>query len=105
EEMRPIVHFGIVIVLDILLSLLAAFVVAYFSRLREFRADSGGGQYAGRDRMISALKALKSTTQLVDNQHASLATLKISGKGGGLMALLASHPPLDERIRRLERAG
>ncbi len=103
EEARRAVHFGVVLVMDILLSLLASFVVAYYSRRREFRADAGGGRIAGRERMISALKALKTTTQLVDTGHASLATLKISSKPSGLLALLSSHPPLDERIQRLER--
>jgi len=90
-------------VLEIVLSILGAVVVAYFSRLREFRADAGGARFAGREKMISALKGLQGTLGRIDNEQPAYATLKISGKPGGLMALLSTHPPLEERIRRLER--
>lgn len=105
ESSRYMVQMGVTIVLDILLSVLASFVVAAFSRWREYRADAGGGRIAGRDRMISALKALKNSTQLVSNENPAFSNLKIASRPSGLMALLASHPPLDERIARLERAG
>ncbi len=95
--------FFIVIALEIFLGFLGMIVVAYFSRLREFRADQGGARFAGREKMISALKALKGTTESVETQHASLATLKISGKMSGLAALFSTHPPLDVRIQKLER--
>lgn len=99
-------HFMIRIVLEILLSFLGFMVVAFFSRIREFRADKGSAQLAGRDSMISALEALQRTTRLVDTRQKSLATLKIAGgKGGGLRALMATHPPLDRRIERLRRMG
>lgn len=103
DDKPAVPSFLIVIVLEILLGFLGMIVVAYFSRLREFRADAGGAKLAGRDKMISALKALKGTTEMVDTEHASLASLKISGKMGGLAALFMTHPPLDERIKRLER--
>ena len=64
----------------------------------------GGAQFAGRLNMISALEGLRSTTELVDNAQPSLATLKISGRGG-LMALLSSHPPLETRIERLRQVA
>ncbi len=104
QENRFIVQFVTIIVLQILLSILGSIVVSYFSRAREFRADAGGARLAGREKMISALKGLQGTLGRVDNEQAAFATLKISGKkGGGLMALLSTHPPLEERIRRLER--
>ena len=59
---------------------------------------------AGRDKMIAALRALQQT-HIIDkaNEHPSLATLKISSGGSrGFLALLATHPPLEERIARLE---
>lgn len=103
EESRRMVHFMVTIVLEIALSLLGAMVVALFSRRREFRADAGGAQLAGSASMIDALKALKRSAERIGvEEHASVATLKISGQPGGLMALLATHPPLDERIARLE---
>jgi heat shock protein HtpX len=86
--------------------LLGTIVVCWFSRWREFRADAGGARYAGRDHMLSALKTLQLVHEggadMAGPQQASFQALKISGKTGGLMALFASHPPLEERIARLE---
>jgi len=96
-------QFLITFVLEILLSLLGAMVVAAFSRWREFRADAGGARLAGRGNMVSALQALQRTHELVDTQHQALATLKIAGKRSGLAALFATHPPLEARIERLQR--
>ncbi len=87
---------------------LGMIVVCAFSRWREFRADAGGASYAGREHMLSALKTLQAaheggadTAGGQQQQHAFQA-LKISGQSGGLLALFASHPPLEERIARLE---
>jgi heat shock protein HtpX len=82
-------------------------VVAKFSRWREFRADAGGARYAGREKMLAALKKLQAVheqgaDQLGHNSPA-LQALQISGKTGGFLALLADHPPIEERIARLER--
>ena len=82
-------------------------VVAKFSRWREFRADAGGARLAGREQMLSALRRLKVIHEAGADHagpaNASLQALQISGKSGGFMALLADHPPLEERIARLER--
>ncbi len=103
EESRRMVNFVVTIVLEIAFSVLGMAVVAYFSRRREFRADAGGAKLVGTGSMIDALKALKKSLATIGvEEHPSLATLKISGKPGGLLALLATHPPLEERIARLE---
>jgi heat shock protein HtpX len=100
------IQWMLTMVLEIALSILGFIVVAFFSRIREFRADAGGARLAGRDSMVAALEALKRSTGLVDNRQASLATLKIAGgKGPGLRMLFATHPPLDERIARLRDAA
>jgi heat shock protein HtpX len=75
-------------------------VVAWFSRAREFRADAGGAGLAGRSSMISALRRLQTTHELVDTSQPQLATLKISGADA--MRLFSTHPPLAERIAALE---
>ncbi len=86
--------------------MLGMIVVCAFSRWREFRADAGGARYAGRDHMISALKALQAVHEagadMAGPQKPAFQALKISGRTGGLLALFASHPPLEERIARLE---
>jgi heat shock protein HtpX len=89
--------------LQFVLSLLGSMVVCYFSRWREFRADAGGARLAGRERMLHGLKSLRQVYGVVDDNQQALATLKISGHSTkSLAALFATHPPLEERIRRLE---
>jgi heat shock protein HtpX len=90
------------IVLQIVLGLLGSIVVAWFSRAREFRADAGSAALAGRHKMIAALERLQNRTEF-DNRAPSLATLKING-GRGVLSLLASHPPLEQRIAALREA-
>lgn len=102
ERSRPMVHMAVFYILQIALSLLGSLIVAYFSRRREFRADRGGAQVAGRDRMLAGLKQLRNVYGQVDDTHQELATLKISGHTGSFLQLFSTHPPLEERIRRLE---
>ncbi len=88
-------------------ALLGSIPVCWFSRWREFRADAGGARLAGRDHMISALRALKAIHEAgadqAGPQQPAFQALKISGKTAGILGLLfADHPPLDERIARLE---
>jgi heat shock protein HtpX len=85
--------------------ILGTLIIAAFSRFREFRADRGGAYLAGREQMIAALEALKRSQQIHDPAHEkpSFQSMKISTKRQhGLLALFASHPPLDLRIERLK---
>ena len=90
-------------VAQLVLGILAAVIVAWFSRYREFRADAGGAALAGREKMISALERLK-LNQEQSQLPAQITAFGISG-GGGFMRFLMSHPPLDERIAALRDAG
>lgn len=95
-------YFLVQFVLEIVFMILGSMVVAWFSRYREFRADAGGANVAGRQKMIAALSALQRNIRLVDPKaQPSVQTMKISGKGG-YMRLFATHPPLEERIARLQ---
>ncbi len=90
---------------ELVLGILASVIVMWFSRWREFRADAGGARLAGKHAMIAALERLSGT---VDQPHLpdQLAAFGISGRfGGGIAALLRSHPPLEERIAALRAAG
>jgi heat shock protein HtpX len=101
-------NFLLITVFEIVFGLLGFIVVAWFSRRREFRADAGGALYAGRGKMIAALEPLQRTYGRIPEEAqkgASLATLKISGKQGGLVSLMATHPPLERRIARLREEG
>lgn len=101
EEMAPIVHFIAIIVFQILFSILGSIVVFAFSRYREFHADRGGADLAGKDKMVHALRSLQAYTHRIkDEQDSAIASFKISGKRKS--ALFSTHPDLNERIRRLE---
>jgi heat shock protein HtpX len=104
DRPNPMLYMATVFILEIAFSVLGMIVVNYFSRAREFRADAGGARYAGTQKMAGALRALQGTVGRMPPEQESLATLKISGRSrGALMALFSTHPPLEERIRRLER--
>ena len=76
-----------------------------FSRRREFRADEGGADLAGREKMISALRALKRGAEPTD-MPGQLAAFGISGGGGGgWKRLFMTHPPLEDRIAALQRGA
>jgi heat shock protein HtpX len=94
-----------VIIAQLVLGILASMIVMWFSRQREFRADAGGAQLAGREKMIAALERLKlnhEQAQLPDQMKA----FGISGNvTSGLTRLFMSHPPLDERIEALRSAA
>jgi len=90
------------IVAEIVLGILASMIVAWFSRQREYRADAGGANLAGNQKMISALERLKSysgESHLPDQ----MAAFGISGTT--IAGLFRSHPPLDQRIAALKRFG
>lgn len=103
DDKRSIVQFGTVFVLEILLGILGLIVVSAFSRRREYRADSGGAALSNRDNMIAALERLKLNYHMdqIEDQPA-IASLKISGKAGGILKLFSTHPDLDDRIARLK---
>jgi heat shock protein HtpX len=86
---------------QIVFGLIGSMITAWFSRQREFRADAGGASLAGRGSMVSALRRLLASQGRVDNANPEYATMKIAG-GKGFLALLATHPPLEQRIAALE---
>ncbi len=106
SELQMIVQFAAIIIFQILFSILGSLVVSAYSRYREFHADQGGADLAGRDKMAHALRSLKTyvdRAQVSDRtDDSAIQTMKINGKGG-VMKLFSSHPDLDERIARLEQ--
>ncbi len=94
-------YYATTIVLDILLGFVAAMIVAWFSRHREFRADAGSANLLGQPQtMMNALKRLGGLEP--GELPKSVAAMGITGKPSGLMALFSTHPPIEERIAALQ---
>ena len=92
-------YFITVIVAQIVLGILASMIVAYFSRRREFRADAGSAQYLGTPTpMVNALRRLGGVAP--GELPQSMSGFGITDKGG-VMALFATHPPIEARIAAL----
>ncbi len=93
-------YFITVMVSQVILSILASTIVMYFSRKREFIADTGGADLAGHTNMINALKRLGQVEPAALPEQ--MAAFGINDKSG-IMALFSSHPPIEARIEALEK--
>ncbi|MDH3289868.1 MAG: protease HtpX [Gemmatimonadota bacterium] len=87
------------IALQMAFGVLASIVVAWFSRRREFRADAGGAEFESAGAMAAALDRLRALKEAPSQLPDNLAAFGIRGKG--MLKLLSTHPPLEERIARL----
>jgi heat shock protein HtpX len=88
-----------VIICDIVFGILASMIVAWFSRQREFRADAGAAALLGTPQpMMAALRRLGGLP--AGELPKNVATSGING-GAGIMAMFASHPPIEQRIAAL----
>ena len=97
-------YYATTIVMDLLLGVVAAIIVAWFSRQREFRADAGSAQLLGRRQpMIAALQRLGGLDP--GEMPKAVKTLAISSRLQGVTRLFATHPPIEERIAALQRAN
>lgn len=105
DDDRPVVpNFLVTMLFEMVFGFLGMFVVTWFSRLREFRADAGGAKLAGKQKMIGALRRLQQKIDMTGDDQAAFQTLKISSKKGGIMSYLSTHPSLEDRIAALERS-
>jgi heat shock protein HtpX len=107
-ERNEALAFGVYIALQVLLSFLAMIPITWFSRRREFGADAFSAKVYGRDGMMSALHAIDRWVKRAEVQYTTqdpLATMKISGKSGGVLRLFATHPTIEERVAALQRVA
>lgn len=92
----------------VIIAPLAAMIVQLaISRAREYEADKTGAEIAGTPLgLASALRKLEAAAQRIPNAHAQPATAHMyivnPLRGGGIAALFSTHPPVQERVRRLE---
>jgi heat shock protein HtpX len=93
-------RFLIYIGLQMAFGVLASIIVAWFSRRREFRADAGGANLESSAAMASALNRLKAMRDAPSQLPDNLTAFGIRGEG--MLKLMATHPPLEERIARLQ---
>jgi heat shock protein HtpX len=101
DDAPGIAYYVADIALNLVFGLLAGLIVAWFSRRREFRADAGSAQVLGTSRpMIQALQRLGGLQ--AGELPRQVATMGISGGGRGMMAMFASHPPIEARIAALQ---
>jgi heat shock protein HtpX len=101
DRNRRMIQWVVYMVTQIAFTMLGAIVVSYFSRIREFRADKGGAKFSSRENMIAALRAL-SRQSIPLQKEDQLAAFKISGTSK-VWALFRTHPPLEDRIARLQK--
>lgn len=88
-------------VMQIVLGFAATMIVCAFSRWREFHADAGGAHLAGKRKMIAALERLKAA-----HEPSSLPQgMQAFGIASGVKGLFMTHPPLEERIARLQASA
>ncbi|MGD8824417.1 MAG: protease HtpX, partial [Myxococcales bacterium] len=93
-------RFMIYIALQMVFGILASMIVAWFSRRREFRADAGGARLQSPGAMAAALNRLRAMRDAPSQLPENLTAFGIRGEG--MLKLMASHPPLEERIARLQ---
>jgi heat shock protein HtpX len=90
---------------EITFMILGSMVIAYASRIREFKADKGSCELLGKKPMLAALKKLQKLQGITDPEikTQSVEALMItSSKKKSFLHLFSTHPPLSERIERIE---
>ena len=102
EDKAPMVNFIATFIFDLIFNFLGMFVVAYYSRQREYRADKGAATFGSRDKMIAALKRLQTEMTPPPTEQSPLATMQISNRKEGWLSLLSTHPSLENRIAKLQ---
>ncbi|MCL1076718.1 protease HtpX [Parashewanella spongiae] len=100
EGMGFFAYMAVVFVLDMLLGILASTIVAYFSRIREYKADAGAAKLAGSSKMIAALERLRKGPESTA-MPAQMSAFGINGKRS-MAEIFMSHPPLEKRIDALK---
>jgi len=109
RENRGAGIFGIVLAL--LVPIAASIVQMAISRQREFGADETGAKTIGTGKPLAdALIAIHDSSKRIPMRtNPAISSLYIGdpfgGMGGKMLQLFSTHPPVEERIRRLRKIG
>ena len=104
EEGHGIGYFIVTIVAEIVLGIAASMIVAWFSRQREYRADEAGAHLSDKQSMINALERLRRESEIPTQMDERFTAFGIRGGAlGALGRLMATHPPLEDRIAVLQK--
>jgi heat shock protein HtpX len=96
----------VTLIAQFVLGILASMIVMWFSRRREYRADSAGANLAGRQNMIGALRRLQAEQDIPKDMPKELTAFAISGDvKDKLSRAFMTHPPLEERIAALQQSS
>jgi heat shock protein HtpX len=96
-------YYATVLVCEIAFGVLASVIVAWFSRRREFRADAGSATYLGTPQPM--MRALARLGGLPPGElPKALSGFGITDRSA-FLALFATHPPIEQRIRALQSRG
>ena len=99
EEGSSMAYFVVSMVLQVLFGFLASFIVMWFSRQREYRADAGAAKLVGAPKMVAALQRLKGNGESTLPREMNAMGIA----GGEKDSLLSTHPTLDNRIAALQK--
>ena len=103
---RGFSYFIVYMLAQVVLGFIANAITMWFSRFREYRADSSAAELAGKEKMIAALEKLKGPSAQPSEMPDTLVAFGINGgMPAGIRALFRSHPTLDDRINALRNAA
>lgn len=100
ENGQGIGYYIVTIIAEIILGILAALIVSWFSRHREYKADEGSASLSSPEKMIAALQKLK--TLQTGELPEEMKSFGINGSKSKLLELLSTHPSLDNRIKNIQ---
>ncbi len=103
ESSARAINFIVYMALQIILMFLANFIVLWFSRRREYRADAGAAKLVGAPNMVAALKRLRQPHEQAEVLPNSIEAFGIAG--GKKDSALSTHPSLANRIAALEQGN
>jgi len=95
-------YYIVTIVTELVLGFFASMIVMWFSRFREYRADAAGASLTTSGDMIAALQRLQLEQGQPSELPGEMTAFGIKPGKSGMLDLLRSHPPLEDRIRALQ---